>query len=293
MNKELLIEEYLKKEIEVGDVVNYNITWNVIEKQKIKGKKELQDVSVKKSYNGSGEVLEILENDFIIKNKYFSQGFPYFIERDFKNDTIKVPKIFCSLNTDEVGYNPKFEKSFRISESKQELASLFTKIYGYKNSKDEIRELNWNPIFNTEDGIIHYQRDFCWSLKDKQLLIESIYNDIPIGRFIFRKRGWEYAVKYKNDPIIQGAYYDIVDSKQRLNALQEFYENKYPDLNGFYYKDFSLKAQRTFLRFDNLIVAELPESTTDKQVKEVFLKTNYSGIQMSQDHLDFVKSIKI
>jgi Protein of unknown function DUF262 len=293
MNKEELIKEYLKKPFEIGDTVNYCITWAENQKVKVKGKKELQDSTINKQYKDTGKIAAIFKDKLLLKVATLSQGFPNFIIRDFNNNTIEVPIELCIQNTNHVGYNPVFAKEIRIQEYRQELESLLTKVYGFSQKFDEIKELNWNPIFETENGVVHYQRDFCWILQDKQLLIESIYNDISIGKFVFRKRGWDYAVKYKDDPLRQAGYNDVVDGKQRLNALVEFIENKFPDLNGYYYKDFSEKTKRRFKRFSNLTVAELPENTTDAEVKEIFLKINYSGVQMSMNHLNFVKSINL
>ena len=38
----------------------------------------------------------------------------------------------------------------------------------------------------------YYQRDFCWTIKDKQLLIDSIYNQINCGQILVRKRSWQH-----------------------------------------------------------------------------------------------------
>jgi uncharacterized protein with ParB-like and HNH nuclease domain len=39
-----------------------------------------------------------------------------------------------------------------------------------------VAELNWNPfVYNKNGEKERYQRDFVWKLKDKQTLIDSIY----------------------------------------------------------------------------------------------------------------------
>jgi hypothetical protein len=288
--KEQLIEQYKLKSIEIGDIVNLSIPYTTTEMVKVKGVKGLQEQDKERTYNGYGEVINISSEYYVLYIINFSQGFPSFIKRDWETNYCEIPKEYCTINTDNIGYNPVFSKELKMNEHRQSLEALFFKT---ESREREINELNWNPIFNTKEGIVHYQRDLCWSLQDKQLLIESIYNQINIGKFVFRKRGYVYAVKYFNDPVINGCYYDIVDGKQRLNALVEFKDNKFPDLSGYYYKDFSHNAKRKFNNYFGLTIAELDEDTTDEDVKELFLKINFSGVQMSREHLDFVKTINL
>lgn len=293
MNKEKLIQEKLLKPFEIGDLVTYTENYTKSEMVKVKGKKDLQRVETDHIFKTSGVIKEILE-DLLILHKDDSQTIPYNlnIKQDYTKKEITVDKTKCLQNTILCGYNPDWKKEIRIQEYRQELSALLTKIYGFK-SHDFGRELNWNPVFETQTEPVYYQRDFCWTIQQNQLLIESIFNQIPIGRFIFRKRSWEYFEKYKDDPIRQGSHYEIVDGKQRLNAIKQFIENKYPTQDGYYYKDFSINAVRRFERYSNLVVAELYENTTDEEVKEIFLLTNFSGVQMSIEHLEFVKNIKL
>jgi hypothetical protein len=74
------------------------------------------------------------------------------------------------------------------------------------------------------DGLVHmfysfginmdpdYQRGLVWTLEDKQALIESIFDDVDIGKFVFAQRPFE-----ANAP-----GYEIIDGKQRLSALIDF-----------------------------------------------------------------------
>lgn len=159
-----------------------------------------------------------------------------------------------------------------------------------------VQELNWNPTIKDEsDKDIPYQRAFVWSLDDKKLLIESIYNNIDIGKIVVRNRSFDWVLDryesgYKLEDI---AFKDIIDGKQRLNALVEFVTNVYPDSAGHYWSEFSDQAQRKFLQFNSISYGELGENASDADAKEIFLTLNFTGVQMSQDHIDYVKSIKL
>ena len=92
-------------------------------------------------------------------------------------------------NLRKIGANPFDEKFDSVRTVAYQLESI---IYTLDLTKDrrknsggidepikmsgiDINELNWNPyVFDKDGKKRYYQRDFCWSLKDKQLLIESI-----------------------------------------------------------------------------------------------------------------------
>lgn len=124
-----------------------------------------------------------------------------------------------------------------------------------------------------------YQRELVWELEDKQQLIESIFNNVDIGKFVFHKTE-------KHHPY---GYYEVVDGKQRLNALCEFLENKFT-YNGYYYKDLSWKDQNT-IHNHPVSIAELPKDTTLQQKLKVFVKMNTFGKIVSQEHLKKVSDM--
>lgn len=157
-----------------------------------------------------------------------------------------------------------------------------------------ISELNWNPYVMDKSGEkIYYQRDFVWTLKDKQLLIESIYNNISIGKIVLRENKFTDVLKQYNLGNKEICFKDIVDGKQRLNALYEFVNDKITDMHGNYYSDLSTIAQNKFQNYMGLSYYLLPEETIDEEVLKEFLTVNFTGVQMSQEHIDFVKSINL
>lgn len=127
--------------------------------------------------------------------------------------------------------------------------------------------------FGVEDSP-DFQRDYVWTEEDKVRLLESVFAGRDIGKFIFVKR----------------KYHDLVlDGKQRLKALVDFRLSRYP-YKGVYYHQLS---RRDDLRFENHMVqyAELPESTTRKEMLEVFLEMNTGGVPQTEEHIKRVKEL--
>ncbi|MFA6199288.1 MAG: DUF262 domain-containing protein [Bacteroidales bacterium] len=251
MNKQELIEEYLKQPIKVGDTVE------------IKGLGR-QD---KSQWGNIAKVTAVLLDDSI-KIKDSSDIFT-------KSDWRKWTHL--------IGANPfskyDFEQNIRyIAFNLESILCQLRVIDGLKEPR-----VNWNPtVVDKEGNIIEYQRDFCWTTEQNQALIGSIYKRTHIGAILVRKR-WDDA---KNDLV-----FDIVDGKQRLNAIIQFYNNVYPDSQGNYFRDFSGRAQRDFEDFSKLSFGEIGEGITDQQVIEIFLNINTAGVKMDESHLEKVKLI--
>ena len=47
------------------------------------------------------------------------------------------------------------------------------------------------------------------------------------------------------------------------------------------------------MNFQSVSYGEIGENATDKTVQVIFLNINFAGVQMSKEHIDFVKSIKL
>lgn len=215
-----------------------------------------------------------------------------------------VAKDEIIMNVDNIGANPFHEHSW-ISSLKP-IATSLASIMSYINinmhdtSKTdkpetingvEIKEVNFNPFVVINERKIHYQRPFCWTLKDKQKLIESIYESVHCGNIVMRGRSWNSL----NDLISQGekdvAFWDIVDGKQRLDALISFINDGFTDMHGNYYSDLSDFAQRRFRNSTSLSLILLEEEMTDEDVINIFLHVNCSGKQMSEEHLNKIKEM--
>lgn len=314
MNKQEQIEKKLATPIEVGNEVQVYIEYT---ESSTTGKgKNLQTVENKKTKSGYGKVLNIMN--------HHGYGRIYSI----KGDNISIPSEL-KLNvpngdwykaewvkqiTRKCGANP-FKPSPRINFLNQDIGSILSKCgYGRKSydySAPEYNTVNGNspgdkpyigctyggtnfdPIVIDANGEVqHYQRGFVWTLEQKQLLIESIYSGIEIGKFLFRRRSWDYLAKQMTDNG-HGFNYDSVDGKQRFHALLEFVQDKFPDLHGNFYSDLSEAAQSSFMNYNKLAIGEMDETTTDSDVVAAFLHLNFTGTPMSKEHIEHVQKIKI
>ncbi len=151
---------------------------------------------------------------------------------------------------------------------------------------------NWNPyIYGKDCSKYYYQRPFVWSVEDNQLLIESIYQGIDCGKILVRKHSWKSIEKKANNGETELSFKDIVDGKQRLNAVKGFLLNEYPDLRGNYFNDLSFVAQNKITNNQLFSYSEMGEDVNDETVLKQFLKLNFAGVPQSKEHIEFVKSL--
>lgn len=158
-------------------------------------------------------------------------------------------------------------------------------------SKDDDVDINFN---NTSiDSLIHkyyhfgidmnpsYQRDYVWTDEDKEYLLESIFDNVDIGKFV--------VVHLDNSEWrTRGYSYEILDGKQRLQTLINFYENKL-SYKGKYYNDLSFKDRHAF-RNHMISVGQL-EGYDEKTILKAFIKLNKCGKVMDKSQLDKVEKM--
>ena len=259
--KQQLIQEYLEEPLKVGDVIYVQGLGS-------------QD---KNSWFHSTPVVDIVD------------GEPYIITTSGK---IKVTENW-KKSTSCIGADP-FDKSFdRIQSINFQLESILFQLFKedkYDIEGTPISASNFNPFVFVNGEKKYYQRPLCWSLKDKQLLLESIYNNVDCGKIVVRNRGWEELRKLQKEGH-ELAWKDVVDGKQKLHAIKSFMDGEYPDLHGNYFEDLSDRAQRRLTNNQLISYSELPEKTTDEEVLKQFLRLNFSGVPQSQEHLDYIKSL--
>lgn len=126
-----------------------------------------------------------------------------------------------------------------------------------------------------------YQREYVWDAKDKEMLLDSIFKNIDIGKFVLIHVSDEEWHK-------RGLSYEILDGKQRLSTLIEFYENKLA-YKGKYYNDLSGMDKMAFTEHQ-VAVAEVRE-TDKKTVLKYFLMLNRTGKSMDESHLEEVEKM--
>jgi len=168
------------------------------------------------------------------------------------------------------------------------------KYYVGKNKDVPAYELNWNPFIYNKDGEKeYYQRPFVWSIKEKRLLIESIYENIDCGKILVRQRSWKELDKMANEGDSVVYFNDIVDGKQRLGALRDFISGTFTDSRGNYFGDLSDNAQHGFVNHTLFSYSVLPENSKDEDIVRQFLRLNFAGIPQSKEHIAFVKSLMV
>lgn len=131
---------------------------------------------------------------------------------------------------------------------------------------------NFGVDFNPD-----YQRDYVWNLDDKIALIDSIFNNIDIGKFAFIHLG--YSGKYG---------YEILDGKQRMKTLLDFFENRF-SYDGKFFNDLSIREQNYFESYP-VSIAET-EDADRKQILKYFLTLNKHGKIMDKQQLDKVEKM--
>lgn len=128
------------------------------------------------------------------------------------------------------------------------------------------------------DFDVEYQRDHVWDIYEKVDLIESIFNNIDIGKFVFVQR-------HGGTP---GKYYEIVDGKQRLTALKEFYEDRFT-YRGYFYSQLSGMDRHKFK--NHSVAYGLLENPSKRDVYETFIKLNTCGRPMDHKHIEKVQKL--
>lgn len=120
------------------------------------------------------------------------------------------------------------------------------------------------------DVDLTYQRERIWPLKLKQYLIDTILRKLDIGRIWVR---------------VGDKKYWIVDGQQRLTAIWEFADNKFPlssefsgELGGKYYKDLPREYRESFDEYNVTII--YLRGMTDEEIRDIYRRIN-SGVPLN------------
>lgn len=302
MTKQEQITAKLSKPFEVGDIVNLVYPY-VVTETTVKGKgknKETVQITKNKTFSSIGKILAIVGDKITITNNN-SSSLPYndnnIVKSYGDNNAITADKKFFEQNIDKCGSNPFSPEKNNINFYNQDISTLLFKAgFGRKAETlqdEDYNKINFNPHILDKDGsIIYYQRDLVWSLSEKQLLIDSIYSNIEIGKFLMRYNSWERMKVHEAEHGVMFGL-DCIDGKQRYNTIIEFVLGKFQDSHGNFWGDLSSEAHSRFLNYRNLSYGEMGEMVSDTEVIENFLTLNFTGVPMSKDHIDFVKNIKL
>lgn len=265
--REEKIQEYLKEPYKVGDKIY------------VRGL-GLQD---KSQWGRTTHITKIDGNDVYFK-EYRSEGKTTF-------DNIKK-------YTGHLGEDPfNDELSRKVENINFDLSSIIfsldldgNKSEYITDSGHKVRGCNFNPFVIIDGVKKYYQRPLVWELEDKQALIHSIYNGISCGKIIVRRRDFNWVMKSQRT-VEEACWVDVVDGKQRLNAIVDFINNEFPDKYGNYWRDLSDLAKHKFTNHQLFSYGEMSEDTTDEDVLKQFLSINFTGKPQSVDHINYVESL--
>lgn len=132
-----------------------------------------------------------------------------------------------------------------------------------------------------------YQRDFVWTVRQQQEYIQAVL-DGKVEPVI-------YACLEMDDKNIAEDVYEILDGKQRLNALFNFLVGKVSLPNGTFFENLSQK-DAMFFRMLNLNVHRLTtngfyRNLTNQEKLEIFLTLNEKGTRLSDSDLAHAKNV--
>lgn len=83
--------------------------------------------------------------------------------------------------------------------------------------------------------------------------------------------------------------YEVLDGKQRLSALQEFFEDRIT-YKGKYFSQLTQRDQNHFGNY-SISLAESQNELTEKQKLEYFIQLNTTGRVMDKQHLKKVETL--
>ncbi len=206
-------------------------------------------------------VFDILENGKIYEIEYTS------VDHNYGNPIIKEnQRMFWAWHYIRHPYNHDDHdliknEDLRLSYSQRDLSGLLSNMYTFG--------VDMNPS---------YQRGYVWSQEDKHLLIDSIFKNMDIGKFVF------VHLPFKS----QSPSYEILDGKQRLNAISEFYLNEF-SYSGYFFHDLAKHEQYHFQHYF-ISYAEIRD-ISEQQKLRYFLTLNRSGKVMDQKHLSKIENM--
>jgi 5-methylcytosine-specific restriction endonuclease McrA len=112
-----------------------------------------------------------------------------------------------------------------------------------------------------------YQRKSVWSKAKKQSLMDSLFRRYYIPKLVIRE------IRLSDERTVN----EIIDGQQRINTVQEFFDNKYPlpktladidkDLPGAYYKDLETDVRKFIdksLKFQADVIKNIEEPNNVK-----------------------------
>jgi hypothetical protein len=123
-----------------------------------------------------------------------------------------------------------------------------------------------------------YQRGIVWDHQDRDALLDSIFDNVDIGKFVFVRRPYT----------TNGMLHEILDGKQRFTALMDFCESRYK-WRGMFYHEMNTHDQNHIDGYA-VSVSELQEPT-EEQILQVFVRLNSTGRPLDPAHIERVRKM--
>lgn len=131
------------------------------------------------------------------------------------------------------------------------------------------------------DFNLKYQRDYVWSTKDREALLDSIFLGADIGKFTVRRLN-------RIETLETGFSYEVIDGKQRMLTIIDYFLNKYP-YRGVFFNGLSFEDRRTFMNHP-ISWGEIGD-LSKKDTLRLFLLLNRGGKAASDEVIDQAKSL--
>lgn len=129
-----------------------------------------------------------------------------------------------------------------------------------------------------------YQRGNVWTHEQKVALVDSIFKNVDIGKFAVIKRPWGNNPNTPATPLL----YEMLDGKQRLTAIWEFYCGRFK-YQGKYFYELHPRDQSHFKHY-TISYAETNPMTKEQKYR-YFLKLNTTGTPVDPEHLQKVRRL--
>lgn len=147
-----------------------------------------------------------------------------------------------------------------------------------------------------------FQREYVWSEENKDALIESIFDHLDIGAFLFvRHHGYlhkndgtvrQYRTMTGQDYIIESCKdytVSVIDGQQRLTTILDFVLDRRP-YKGVYFSQLNWQDQHEFMNKSVQYRMINEEQTTEKEIVRMFLQAN-RGVPQTPEHLAKVQQM--
>lgn len=159
----------------------------------------------------------------------------------------------------------------------------------YKISEwPEYFKIDFNVFLPTKG--LNLQRDFVWTIEQKQSFILSILKDQKVNSIV--------VIQHYNRNLegTRGSSWDVIDGKQRLSTIFDYIDNKFPitiDEGIFFFKDLPKDCQKQIEFFDLKVDVHYsyPEKLISDDTKiSLFEDCNWLGTPQDIEHFKRIKN---